>query len=403
MLYFLSTAAARQAYSFDDQRYLFVYLDPQLGIRDPREFYYELRSALALQLPSLADDSKDTVTRRQIRHVVQDLAPRRLVLLVDEFERLIGQESFSIDFFSFLRGLAQNHGVCFITATTERLCDCCWGEWVGSPLYNIFRPPLYLGSWTDSEFEHFLEVTSKRSGAPLSEHKEAVFELAGRFPAYVQMACSFCFEIWRLHGEITAEDQVDVGHRFAREAGPDFERLLKRHLTGREKAVLMQLARGQEAADASTLTHLTQRGFVVDGRVFSTAFARYILQAHEGEMPLAPAPTVPEMPASTGLWVSVKSGDVWIDGRKLVPPLTNLEYKLLLCLYDNADCICGRYEIVEAVWSGSYIDRVDDSRIAKLVSRLRRRIEPDPKNPRYVVTVHGRGYKLATGDVRAGS
>jgi DNA-binding response OmpR family regulator len=165
----------------------------------------------------------------------------------------------------------------------------------------------------------------------------------------------------------------------------------------------MQLARGQEAADASTLTHLTQRGFVVDGRVFSTAFARYILQAHEGEMPLAPAPTVPEMPASTGLWVSVKSGDVWIDGRKLVPPLTNLEYKLLLCLYDNADCICGRYEIVEAVWSGSYIDRVDDSRIAKLVSRLRRRIEPDPKNPRYVVTVHGRGYKLATGDVRAGS
>jgi len=46
------------------------------------------------------------------------------------------------------------------------------------------------------------------------------------------------------------------------------------------------------------------------------------------------------------------------------------------------------------VWGEEYIEEVDDARIAKLVSRLRHRIEPDPSNPRFIQTVRGRGYKF---------
>jgi len=49
---------------------------------------------------------------------------------------------------------------------------------------------------------------------------------------------------------------------------------------------------------------------------------------------------------------------------------------------------------VEAVWGEEYVDEVYDSAIEKLVSRLRKKIEPDPSNPRYIITVRGRGYKL---------
>jgi DNA-binding response OmpR family regulator len=59
------------------------------------------------------------------------------------------------------------------------------------------------------------------------------------------------------------------------------------------------------------------------------------------------------------------------------------------------DKICDKYQIVEAVWGEEYIDEVDDARIEKLVSRLRKKIEPDPNEPRYLLTVRGRGYKLA--------
>jgi len=48
------------------------------------------------------------------------------------------------------------------------------------------------------------------------------------------------------------------------------------------------------------------------------------------------------------------------------------------------------------VWGEEYIEEVDDARIEKLVSRLRQKIEAEPSNPRYLVTVRGRGYKLVS-------
>ncbi len=60
------------------------------------------------------------------------------------------------------------------------------------------------------------------------------------------------------------------------------------------------------------------------------------------------------------------------------------------------DKICDKYQVVEAVWGEEYIEEVDDARIEKLVSRLRQKIELEPSNPRYLVTVRGRGYKLVS-------
>jgi len=82
-----------------------------------------------------------------------------------------------------------------------------------------------------------------------------------------------------------------------------------------------------------------------------------------------------------------------VDG-KLAPVLTELEYKLLLVLYGSLGKICDKYKVVESVWGESYIDEVDDARIEKLVSRLREKIEPTPEQPKYLITVRGRGYKL---------
>jgi two-component system response regulator RegX3 len=59
--------------------------------------------------------------------------------------------------------------------------------------------------------------------------------------------------------------------------------------------------------------------------------------------------------------------------------------------------ICGKYQIVEAVWGEGYIDEVDDARVDKLISRLRSKVEPSPGNPRYLLTIRGRGYKLLSG------
>ena len=105
---------------------------------------------------------------------------------------------------------------------------------------------------------------------------------------------------------------------------------------------------------------------------------------------------VTRRPGNQGIRVDPDSGEVWVGGAK-IPTLTNLEYRLLLLLYGRLGKICTKYEVVEAVWGEEYIDEVDDARIEKLVSRLRQKIEPDIANPRYVLTIRGRGYKLVEG------
>jgi DNA-binding winged helix-turn-helix (wHTH) protein len=387
ILFHLMTDVAQAAFGLNPEDFVLVYLDPQLGIQEPLEFYRELVETLVRQVPSLVHESGTEVSQRRARSVITQLQPRRVVLLIDEFERLISNDNFPMDFFSFLRGLSQVN-VCFVTTTPQRLCDCFWGEFKGSPLDNVFSTE-YLGSWKEPEFDHFLAETARRSGAPMLNYKKEITKLAGRFPVYVQMACSLYFEVWRQRGEVSPQDQAAIKREFAEANWPYFERIWSKYLEPDEMATLSTLARGGTISDESRLTSLTQKGYVVDGRVFSSAFTDFIAHQEPEAVSVERKEPRPDL-----IRIDEKAGDVWVSGKRIAP-LTNLEYRLLLCLYRNANCICDKYDIVEGVWSADYLEDVDDSRIAKLVSRLRENVEPDPDNPHYVITIHGRGYKLA--------
>jgi len=101
----------------------------------------------------------------------------------------------------------------------------------------------------------------------------------------------------------------------------------------------------------------------------------------------------PDRSDHSDLWLDVKAGHVWVDGT-LLEPLTSSEFRLLTFLYEHRGEICDRRQIAEVVWGMEYPTEVDDSRIDKLVSRLRFKVEPYPQNPRYLVTVRGRGLLL---------
>lgn len=144
--------------------------------------------------------------------------------------------------------------------------------------------------------------------------------------------------------------------------------------------------KGQEGEQVPALAALREKSILVGEppRIFSRLFEAYARRR-------ATAHTL-----ARGVRVDIESGEVAVDGRP-VPTLTDLEYRLLLLLYGRMDKLCDKYQIVEAVWGQEYIDEVDDARIEKLVSRLRAKLEPDPANPRYLLTLRGRGYKLVRG------
>jgi DNA-binding response OmpR family regulator len=78
------------------------------------------------------------------------------------------------------------------------------------------------------------------------------------------------------------------------------------------------------------------------------------------------------------------------DGRPV--PLTTLEFDLLYFLASRAGRVFSRESLMGQVWGSDRV--VDDRTIDSLVSRLRRKVEPDPAHPKFLQTVWGAGYRF---------
>lgn len=72
--------------------------------------------------------------------------------------------------------------------------------------------------------------------------------------------------------------------------------------------------------------------------------------------------------------------------------VTPSEYKILKTLMKSPGRVYTKIQIGEIIKGDYYI--ADDSSIMVHVSRLREKIEADPKNPQYIKTVRGVGYKI---------
>ena len=94
--------------------------------------------------------------------------------------------------------------------------------------------------------------------------------------------------------------------------------------------------------------------------------------------------TVRELTLDTAAFQLTKSG---------VPiPLTPMEYKILALLMRSPGRIFTKIQLYEGA-IGNYFEG-DDNTMMVHISKLREKIEDDPRNPRYIITVRGLGYKL---------
>jgi two-component system alkaline phosphatase synthesis response regulator PhoP len=91
-----------------------------------------------------------------------------------------------------------------------------------------------------------------------------------------------------------------------------------------------------------------------------------------------------------GIQLDMGRREVKVNGRSV--ELTPTEFDLLQTMMENPGFVFTRSELMERGLGQEYIgvDRTLDSHI----KNLRRKIEPDPKNPTYILTVYGIGYRL---------
>ncbi|MDR7302347.1 response regulator transcription factor [Haloactinomyces albus] len=81
---------------------------------------------------------------------------------------------------------------------------------------------------------------------------------------------------------------------------------------------------------------------------------------------------------------------VTVSGQEVSLPLK--EFDLLEYLLRNVGRVLTRGQLIDRVWGGDYVG--DTKTLDVHIKRLRSKLEPDPTDPRHLVTVRGLGYKF---------
>lgn len=88
------------------------------------------------------------------------------------------------------------------------------------------------------------------------------------------------------------------------------------------------------------------------------------------------------------LEIDIERHRVLVDGRQV--KLTSVEFRLLAYLVGKAGRVISFEQILFSVWGSEY--KGNDDYVHVYISHLRSKIEPDPKNPRYIRSIYGVGY-----------
>jgi two-component system KDP operon response regulator KdpE len=101
--------------------------------------------------------------------------------------------------------------------------------------------------------------------------------------------------------------------------------------------------------------------------------------------------------------VNFRKGDLEIDWRKRSITIhgeevsfTPTEYELLKILVQNAGRVITHRQLLRSVWGAGYENEMHLLRVN--LSNLRRKIEPDPTRPRFILTEPGVGYRFQSDD-----
>ena len=98
---------------------------------------------------------------------------------------------------------------------------------------------------------------------------------------------------------------------------------------------------------------------------------------------------------------TITLGDFTLDTRRrtLVKgdkniELTQVEFQMVEYFFNHPDTVIDRNDILSKVWGTNYFG--EEKIVDVNVRRLRKKLEDDPSNPKYLLTVWGQGYKWST-------
>lgn len=277
LLYYLFNEQVRAEYLESPEQYLFVMLHSRDCMEKQAENF--IREITQQITPDIQDeDNYYNTLQKEVKEF--HTQGKKLILLFDDFHFITGSEKYPLEFFSFLRSLANNYNVAYVTTSYLELQKLCVAKDIEeSPFFNIFTN-LSIGPFSHKDGTGLL---SHLTG--LDEHEsEKIVSWAGSTPYPLKL--------------IAQRIKENPGNNTVSES--QFEKVLLPLLTPYFEQVLSllkkdalqplkQVAKGKppDYKDEYLLRPLIRHGFLIEDdekiQPFSPAFSLFLktnLQAH---------------------------------------------------------------------------------------------------------------------------
>lgn len=329
---------------------------------------------------------------RSIAAVMTVDSKQHLVVLFDQFDEVY--KTLSPRFFANLRAIRDEYKyrVSYVTFTRDELPRLRQGPEC-EELYELLSPNVIgLGPYNRDDSWLLLRRVAGRYGvAPDPDLGSRLIHLTAGHPGLLKAAY-----MSTVRGDlILPEADPEASHALLIIADVRTEcQKLWAGLAEDEREVLSDLVWGFQLSESGreVLELLQRKGLVTVSQsgtvnIFCDLFRAFVEE-------FAP-------PKAKDLKLDRPTGRVWVEGKALEEDLTRLEFALLCYLDDRRGEVCTRDEIINALYPDEVMDPdagIQDSRVDTVIGRVRDKVEPDRGRPRYILTVHGRGYRLSVGE-----
>jgi hypothetical protein len=404
---------------------IFVYIDASPFIDSTRDeqasvqFWWDLYHAFKVRLDhnhaAKQPLSKTGIGRKpidkayEIKCAIEELVHEQSYPVIFALDNFQGIASLPLLNSNWLRAMATDYN-CAYVVTSRHLLHLfyhteSWDK--PSPLWNLFSDRVYLGLLEEREAEELISQKGRLEKFWREEDVKFIKQIAGRHPEFLRMTCANLYGQLQQANDHRDPEEHDLSYDLLeasvyRDASPICNQLwyglTDPELLGISKSaefqrdpsqlsmhqqVLIDVAeKGDSTEDSQYLIELQERGLIVRAdskwKVFSGIMQQYVLRQRQVRQ-MAGLPTVrpKTKPAS--------------EDAMPQPAFTYLEGKVYQYLQSHAEEVCDKEEVKKAIWK----DKLpSDSTLQKIIERIRRKIEPDPDNPRYLIAVRGQGYIL---------
>ena len=274
----------------NDYRFVFIDFQEKRDIDIPAFFQSiyaflldESKGGLALDVQPDYEGFKKVVT-------AYDEHGLNIIMLFDEFESITQNQKFDTEFYSFLRSIANNYNIGYVVSSGRNLQTLCHSRAISdSPFFNIFSN-ITLTHFNQREALELITGPSQKSGHSLEYYAPFVFDIAGYYPFFIQMACAVLFEYTRSNESITDATFERVQEEFLDEAKVHFQQIWDT-CDDDQRDVFLHLCRREKIPDPQkyVLTNLIKTGYAKVKKnqsvVFSSLFEGFILERYSAKMP----------------------------------------------------------------------------------------------------------------------